>query len=91
MRALLLGVVALAALLGSAVIVGSQDAKATSPIPRVCWFSDYANARLSNRCTYRDDEARWYMTVDHRSVPADTQHLKVANLCLYFSGDRCPD
>lgn len=75
----------------SAVAVATQDTKATTPIPRVCWFSDYANARLSNKCTYRDDERRWYMTVDNRTVPADSQKLEVANLCLYFAGERCPE
>jgi len=79
------------ALVGSALLVASDDARATAPIPRVCWFSDYANARLSNRCTYRTDEERWYMLVDGVQVPADTQRLEVANLCLYFAGTACPD
>lgn len=76
---------------GSALLVGSDDLRATAPIPRVCWFSDYANAKLSNRCSYRTDEERWYMLVDGVQVPADTQRLKTANLCLYFSGSACPD
>lgn len=78
-----------AAALASGVTGGEEAPQA--PIPRVCWFSDYANAKLSNRCTYRSDEQRWYMEVDGDQRPADEQRLPVANLCLYFHGPRCPE
>lgn len=61
------------------------------PVPRVCWFSDYANAKLSNKCKWREDERRWYMKVEGEMVPADTQKLPVANLCHYFHGTTCPE
>jgi hypothetical protein len=70
-------------------VAGQRDGP-RAPIPRVCWFSDYANAKLSNKCDYRSEERRWYMEVDGAMVPADTQKLPVANLCLYFSGTTCP-
>lgn len=68
----------------------SGDGEPRAPIPRVCWFSDYAKGRLSNRCTYRSDERRWYIRVDGRDLPADEQRLPPANLCLYFHGTTCP-
>lgn len=58
--------------------------------PRVCWFSDYDNKRLSNRCDYDAEARRWFMEVDGRRVPADEQPLPEANLCHYFSGTHCP-
>ena len=67
---------------------GDDEPKA--PVPRVCWYSDYANAKLSNKCEYRSDERRWYMEVDGELVAADEQELPVANLCLYFHGTSCP-
>jgi hypothetical protein len=76
---------------GVATGVAGQDTGPKAPIPRVCWFSDYANAKLSNKCEYRSGERRWYMKVEERMVPADTQRLPPANLCLYFSGQKCPD
>lgn len=66
------------------------DSGPRAAIPRVCWFSDYANAKLSNQCTYRSDEQRWYMRVAGQEVPADEQSLPPANLCLYFHGTACP-
>jgi hypothetical protein len=75
---------------GAAAGVASQDDAPKAPIPRVCWFSDYANAKLSNKCEYRSDERRWYMDVDGEMLPADEQQLPVANLCLYFHGTECP-
>jgi hypothetical protein len=77
--------------LGAGIAAGATaDDGPTAPVPRVCWFSDYENAKLSNRCEYRSDERRWYIDVDGESVPADEQELPVANLCLYFHGTSCP-
>lgn len=89
---------ALAVLAVLAVSVGAagrdggpgEDDGPRAAIPRVCWFSDYANARLSNRCAWRGDERRWYMDVNGRQLPADEQRLPPANLCLYFHGTSCP-
>jgi hypothetical protein len=83
-------VTALAVGAGVAVAVAAED-EPEAPIPRVCWFSDYANAKLSNRCEYRSEERRWYMEVEGRLVPADRQELPVANLCLYVHGTSCPE
>lgn len=71
-------------------VASSHDDTPEGPIPRVCWFSDYANKKLSNKCEWRGDERRWYMEVEGEMVPADTQRLPVANLCHYFSGTTCP-
>ena len=77
---------------GVATGIASQgDEVPPGPIPRVCWFSDYENAKLSNQCEWRSDERRWYMEVDGETVPADTQKLPPANLCLYFHGTECPE
>lgn len=90
-------VIAVGALAGAALIGGvttgiaSQEETPTKPIPRVCWFSDYANAKLSNGCEWNADEERWYMEVDGREVPADGRPLPPANLCLYFHGTSCPE
>ena len=78
---------------GGAVLTATGDAEQgpRAPVPRVCWFSDYANAKLSNKCTWNGDERRWYMKDEAaRSVPADTQRLPPANLCHYFHGTECP-
>jgi hypothetical protein len=73
------------------VAIASRDEPVPrTPVPRVCWFSDYENARLSNKCEFREDDRRWYMEVDGRTVPADTQKLPPANLCHYFAGTECP-
>jgi hypothetical protein len=87
------GVVAAAAAVAGGVAQGVSGEEPTpkAPIPRVCWFSDYANAKLSNKCEYRSGERRWYMQVGGRMVPADRQRLPVANLCLYFHGQKCPN
>jgi hypothetical protein len=92
-RALVTGSVLAAAALAGGVATGlaSQEEGPRAPIPRVCWFSDYENAKLSNQCEYRGDERRWYMRVDGKTVPADTQKLPPANLCLYFHGTECPE
>lgn len=76
---------------GTTVIASQGDEGPQAPVPRVCWWSDYENAKLSNKCEYRSDERRWYMEVDGESVPADTQKLPPANLCLYFHGTECPE
>jgi hypothetical protein len=83
---------ALAVVVGVGVTTGqgSDPAEPQAPIPRVCWFSDYDNARLSNQCTYDARDRRWYMEVDGRRAPADEQELPVANLCHYFAGQECP-
>jgi hypothetical protein len=84
-------VAALVAATAVGVAVASRgESGPRAAIPRVCWFSDYENARLSNRCSYRDGERRWYMEVDGREVPADTRKLPPANLCHYFHGAECP-
>ncbi len=86
------GVLASMALAGGvATGIASQDDGPRAPIPRVCWFSDYENAKLSNRCEYHSGEQRWYMDVDGKTVPADEQKLPPANLCLYFHGTECPE
>jgi hypothetical protein len=91
-RTLLVAAVAVLALgSGLAVRAASGTATPETPVPRVCWFSDYEHAKLSNKCTYREESRRWYMEVDGRQVPADEQQLPVANLCLYFHGTRCPE
>jgi hypothetical protein len=84
-------VIAAAAVVVATAIAGRGDSVAEGPIPRVCWFSDYDNAKLSNRCDWNDSEARWYMEVDGRRVPADAQPLPEANLCHYFHGVTCPE
>lgn len=78
-----------------AVVLAAGFASATPsadevPIPRVCWFSDYANAKLSNGCVYDKRHGRWMKEVDGRMVDARTQRLPVANLCHYFHGTECP-
>jgi hypothetical protein len=88
-RTLLVVVLALGG--GLAVGAASGTGAPATPVPRVCWYSDYENAKLSNKCTYHDADRRWYMEVDGREVPADEQRLPVANLCLYFHGTRCPE
>jgi hypothetical protein len=70
--------------------LASGDDAPKAAIPRTCWFSDYANAKLSNKCEYRSDERRWYMDVKGKMLPADEQQLPVANLCHYFHGQTCP-
>ena len=84
----------IAVALGAAVVTtglaSEDDDGPRAPVPRVCWWSDYANAKLSNKCEYREDERRWYMKVGDRMVPADEQRLPTANLCLYFHGRECP-
>jgi hypothetical protein len=76
---------------GGALLAAPGEAGPRAPVPRVCWFSDYANAKLSNKCTWDGDERRWYMEDEEgRRVPADTQKLPVANLCQYFHGKECP-
>ena len=85
---------ATAVALGGAVatgLAGGDDDGPRAPVPRACWWSDYANAKLSNKCEYREDERRWYMKVGDRMVPADEQPLPTANLCLYFHGRACPE
>jgi hypothetical protein len=91
-RTLITGTAVAAALGAGAVATGlaSGDDEPKAPIPRTCWFSDYANAKLSNKCEYRSDERRWYMDVEGKMLPADEQRLPVANLCSYFSGPTCP-
>jgi hypothetical protein len=90
-------VAALAAVLVTAVTAGALlatrgEAVPKAAVPRVCWFSDYENAKLSNKCEWRDGERRWYMKdEDGKDVPADTQTLPVANLCQYFHGTECPE
>jgi hypothetical protein len=84
-------VAAVALAVGVAKGVAHEDPVPKAPIPRVCWFSDYANAKLSNKCEYRSGERRWYMEVDGRMLPADQQRLPPANLCLYFHGQKCPE
>ena len=94
-RASVAGLVAaaLAAVVGVGVTTGqgSDPVAPEAPIPRVCWFSDYDNAKLSNQCTYDEREGRWYMEVDGRLAPADEQELPEANLCHYFAGQECPE
>jgi hypothetical protein len=86
------GVLAAAALAGGVTTgIASQDEAPPGPVPRVCWYSDYENVKLSNQCEWRSDERRWYMEVEGESVPADTQKLPPANLCLYFHGTECPE
>jgi hypothetical protein len=94
-RALLAGAVVAAGLgtgaVASGLASGDDEPKGPkAPIPRTCWFSDYANAKLSNKCEYREDERRWYMDVEGEMLPADEQQLPVANLCHYFHGQTCP-
>ena len=72
-------------------IAGGDAQPPEAPVPRVCWFSDYDNAKLSNKCEYDTSDGRWYMDVDGRRVPADEQRLPEANLCHYFYGQECPD
>jgi hypothetical protein len=80
-----------AATAGGLLLAGEGEAGPRAPVPRVCWFSDYANAKLSNKCTWNEDERRWYMKDEAgKTVPADTQKLPVANLCHYFHGPECP-
>ena len=87
------GTLAAAALAGGVAtgIASQGDDGPRAPIPRVCWYSDYENAKLSNQCEWRSDERRWYMEVEGESVPAHTQQLPPANLCLYFHGTECPE
>ena len=72
------------------VAIGNAKPETETPLPRVCWYSDYARAKLSNQCQYRNDERRWYMMVQGVMHPADLQQLPVANLCHYFYGTECP-
>lgn len=84
--------IAVAALaIGVATGVAGQESEPQAPVPRVCWWSDYENVKLSNKCEYRDDERRWYMDVEGEMLPADEQQLPPANLCLYFHGTVCPE
>ena len=83
-------VIAVAMVVVATGIAGRDDSVAEGPIPRVCWFSDYDNAKLSNKCDWSGSEARWYMEVDGRRVPADEQRLPEVNLCHYFHGETCP-
>jgi hypothetical protein len=87
---LALAVAVLVTAAAGVAIASRGDSGPRAPVPRVCWFSDYENAKLSNKCSYRDSERRWYMEVDGRDVPADTQKLPPANLCHYFHGQECP-
>jgi hypothetical protein len=91
-RTLIAGAAVAAALGGGALATGlaSGDDAPKAPVPRTCWFSDYANAKLSNKCEYRSGERRWYMDVEGEMLPADEQELPVANLCHYFHGQTCP-
>ena len=85
-------VLAAAATAGVSVLRAAPgEAGPRAPVPRVCWFSDYANAKLSNKCKWDAGERRWFMKDERgRRVPADTQKLPVANLCQYFHGPDCP-
>lgn len=87
----LVAVVAAALIVVATDVAGGDETVAQAPVPRVCWFSDYDNAKLSNKCDYDASEGRWYMEVDGRRVPADEQQLPEANLCHYFYGQECPD
>ncbi len=87
----LVAVVAAALIVVATGVAGGDEPVAQAPVPRVCWFSDYDNAKLSNKCDYDASEERWYMEVDGRRVPADEQKLPEANLCHYFYGQECPD
>ncbi|MCD6728130.1 MAG: hypothetical protein LT070_12955 [Solirubrobacteraceae bacterium] len=92
---LVIGVVVVASVMavttGVLVATTGRPEVPTAAVPRVCWFSDYANAKLSNRCTWNGHDRRWYIDdANGRSVPADTQRLPPANLCLYFYGTDCP-
>ncbi len=78
-------------LFGAGSVLATTVGGPTAPIPRTCWFSDYAKARLSNQCEYNHHDGRWYMKVGSEMKPADEQKLPIANLCLYFYGTRCPD
>jgi hypothetical protein len=73
------------------LVAGSEDGAPKAPIPRACWYSDYEEGRLANKCEYREAERRWYVEARGEMVPADTQRLPMANLCLYFHGTKCPD
>ncbi|MGD9957325.1 MAG: hypothetical protein AB7V23_14765 [Candidatus Nanopelagicales bacterium] len=81
----------LLALLGAHMLAAAGPEGPRAPIPRVCWFSDYDNKRLSNQCTYDESGQRWLMPVDGRLVPAEGVPLPEANLCHYFSGPTCPE
>jgi hypothetical protein len=91
-RVLACGVAFAVAAGGAAATAGlaSGPDEPKAPIPRTCWFSDYANAKLSNKCEYHEHERRWYMDVDGEMLPADEQQLPEANLCHYFHGQSCP-
>jgi hypothetical protein len=73
------------------LVAGRDDGGPKAPIPRVCWYSDYDKGGLSNKCEYREGERRWYIEAEGEMVPADTQRMPIANLCLYFHGTKCPD
>ncbi len=75
--------------LGTHLAAGSEEPR--PPVPRVCWFSDYDNARLSNKCIYDEARRTWLIRVDDRLVPAEGVPLPEANLCHYFSGLTCPE
>ena len=77
--------------IGAATVLMTTVGGPMASIPRTCWFSDYANARLSNQCDYNHSDGRWYMKVGSEMKPADEQTLPIANLCLYFYGTACPD
>jgi len=76
---------------GTHLMAAAGPEEARPPVPRVCWFSDYDNARLSNRCIYDAAERTWRIRVDDRLVPAEGVPLPEANLCHYFSGPTCPE
>ncbi len=88
--AALIAVAAALVVVGIGLAGGGGEVVPTTPIPRVCWYSDYEHAKLSNGCEYNAREGRWYKEVDGRLVPADGLALPVANLCHYFHGQECP-
>lgn len=85
--------IALAALLVGVGVGAGGGAKGLPPtaVPRVCWYSDYAHAKLSNGCEWDSHEGRWFKDVEGRRTPADELTLPVANLCHYFHGLQCPE
>lgn len=87
-------VAALALMVAAGVLLGTpigqgSEAEPSTPIPRVCWYSDYEQGKLANQCHY--EGGLWYMEVEGETVPAHTQPMPEANLCHYFHGTSCPD
>lgn len=89
--ATLASVVVVLVVVGVGLAGGGGDRLPPTPVPRVCWFSDYENARLSNGCEYDWVEGIWFKEVEGRRVPASELTLPVANLCHYFHGLECPE